>query len=157
MSRNALLIALSFLLLFAAASQPGLSQGTGETSWPGKHAMQLGDHTIAVEIAATDPQRARGLSGRANLAADSGLLFVFPGNDTYGIWMKEMNFAIDIVWISQDLKVIHIAEDVSPATYPEVFMPQRPARYVLEMKAGSARQLGIAIGTVVRLPDVLAK
>jgi uncharacterized membrane protein (UPF0127 family) len=71
--------------------------------------------------------------------------------------MKDMRFAIDIVWISEVLKVVHVAEDVSPATFPEVFTPPEPARYVLELNAASARRLGIEVGTNVKMPAELNK
>lgn len=157
MSRPLFTIFLSLLLLASHASQPGRGASLTERSWPGTHAMQLGARTITVEIAGTGRERTRGLSGRPDLAADSGLLFVYLNSDIYGIWMKEMNFAIDILWISEDLRVIHIAENVSPATYPEVFMSREPARYVLEMKALSARRLGVEVGTPARLPAILTK
>ncbi len=155
MSRTLISLALGFIVLLAAAIAPGSSSAASERSWPGTYTMRLGDRGISVEIANTDEERIRGLSGRRDLAAGSGLLFVFPNEATYGFWMKEMNFAIDILWISADLKVIHIAEDVAPETYPKVFRPSQPARYVLELKAMSARKLGVQVGTPVTLPAVL--
>lgn len=155
MSRTLISLALGFIVLLGAAVPPGNGTGAGERSWPGSYTMRLGDRGIPVEIASTDEQRIRGLSGRRDLAAGSGLLFVFPNEATYGFWMKEMNFSIDIVWISAGLRVIHIAEDVAPATYPKVFRPSQPARYVLELKAMSARKLGVKVGTPVTLPAVL--
>ena len=144
------------LVAFLVLGSGGLAGLGAASSAATIHSMGLGDHEIAVEIAATGQQRVRGLSGRKDLAPGTGLLFVFPGNDLYGIWMKDMNFAIDIMWISQDLRVVTIAENVAPETFPAVYRPAEPARYVLEMKAGSARALGIAAGTAVTLPAGLA-
>ncbi len=157
MSRSHLIVILSFLILAGLGGQPAQSANPGEQSWPGHYTMRLGERTIKVEIAGTRDERVRGLSGRHDLAAGTGLLFVFPGDDTYGIWMKEMNFSIDILWISKDLRIIHIAADVSPRTYPDVFMPSEPARFVLEMPAGSARKMGLKVGTTVTLPAVLSQ
>jgi hypothetical protein len=151
--RSRVLFALAAFLVLGSAGLAGLGASSPA---PAIHSMGLGDHEIAVEIAATDQERMRGLSGRKDLAAGNGLLFVFPGSALHGIWMKDMNFAIDIMWISQDLRVVTIAENVAPESFPAVYRPAAPARYVLELKAGSARVLGIAAGTTVTLPAGLA-
>ena len=155
MSRTLTCLALGFVVLLGASAAPGSRATASERSWPGTYPMRLGDREISVEIANTDEERVRGLSGRRDLPAGSGLLFVFPNEATYGFWMKEMNFSIDILWISAGLKVIHIVEDVAPETYPKVFRPAQPARYVLELQAMGARKLGIKVGTPVTLPAVL--
>ena len=83
------------------------------------------------------------------------MLFIFERSGRYGFWMKEMRFAIDIVWIGEDLRIVHIAADVTPETYPEVFKPPEAARYVLEMPAMSMREMGARPGTTVTLPAPL--
>lgn len=55
-----------------------------------------------------------------------------------------MRINIDIVWANDT--VVTVLHDVSPSTYPEVFYPQTPARYVLELPAGYAAAHGIAEG-----------
>ncbi len=155
MPRSIFLFVLSLFVFAGLGGRPADSAGPGERSWPGIYAMRVGDHPIKVEIAGTNAERVRGLSGRRGLAPGSGLLFVFPASATYGFWMKEMNFPIDIVWISEDLRIIHIAADVSPDTYPKVFTPPSPARYVLEMPAMSMRKMDVKPGTAVTLPAIL--
>ncbi len=155
MPRSIFLFVLSFFVLAGLGGRPADSARAGERSWPGIYAMRVGDHPITVEIAGTTAERVRGLSGRRDLAPGRGLLFIFPASATYGFWMKEMNFPIDIVWISEDLRIVHIAADVSPDTYPKVFRPASPARYVLEMPAMSMREMDLQPGTTVTLPEVL--
>lgn len=105
----------------------------------------VGDTVIAVEVANTPESRVQGLSGRADLAQGSGLLFDFFAPDYYRIWMKDMNFSIDIVW-ANDGRVITVEHDVSPNTFPQNFTSAAPARYVLELPAGYAAMHGIAEG-----------
>ena len=50
--------------------------------------------------------------------------------------MKGMNFPIDIVWITEDMKVIYIKKDAWPESYPETFGPDINAKYILEINAG---------------------
>jgi uncharacterized membrane protein (UPF0127 family) len=103
--------------------------------------------SITVEVADTETLRNQGLSGRSGLAPGQGMLFVFDDDNPAQIWMKDMLFPIDIVWLSADGAVITVTPDVSPDTYPEVFSPAQWARYVLELPAGYAQSHHIAEGT----------
>jgi uncharacterized membrane protein (UPF0127 family) len=110
--------------------------------------ITIGTQSISVEVADTDALRQLGLGGRASLPAGQGMLFVFDHPANWGIWMKDMRFAIDILWVRQDGTVATVARNVSPDTYPEVFYPKTPdALYVIELSAGAAE--GIAEGTKI--------
>ena len=113
--------------------------------------IKVGEVSIQVEVVNTLETRARGLSGRKSLAENMGMLFVFDQSGKYGFWMKDMNFAIDIVWIDEGLQVIGITKEVTPETFPEVFYPPGPVRYVLELPSGKSRDFGIDIDQVVFL------
>lgn len=102
-------------------------------------------------MANTDALRTQGLSGRLSLPDGAGMLFVFDQDDEWGIWMKDMRFSIDIVWIDAEGSVVEVVERATPETYPHVFAPRRPARYVLELPAGYAARNGIAEGIKILL------
>lgn len=104
---------------------------------------------IHAEIADTDALREQGLSDRSSLPADSGMLFVFDTPGQYGFWMKDMDFPLDMVWINADKTVAGVTKDLSPSTYPSVFMPPGPISYVLEINAGSAERFGLISGAIV--------
>jgi uncharacterized membrane protein (UPF0127 family) len=106
-----------------------------------------GTTTIAIGYAITPEAHERGLSGRASLAEGSGLLFVFDRADTYQFWMPDMHFAIDIIWIGEDKRIVDISEGVTPESYPTLFRPRLPARYVLEVNAGDTHRWGWGVGT----------
>lgn len=90
----------------------------------------------------------RGLSGTATLPEDMGMFFVFPADGHHGIWMKQMKYPIDIIWLDSVLKVVHIEEQISPLTFPKTFHPETAARYVLEVPSGFAAHNKIAVGAV---------
>lgn len=102
--------------------------------------------TFPVDLALTPAERTQGLSGRASLKKDTGLFFVFESSDKYGFWMKDMNFSIDILWIDESMKIVHIEPSVSPSTYPKSFVSPVPARFVLELPAGTAKTHKIQMG-----------
>lgn len=137
-----------FFLLSSRTAKPDISPGTGIVS--------IGDLTIPVVLADTPALRERGLSGRASLSQDSGMLFVMDSSDVHAIWMKDMRFPIDIIWIDEFLRIVTITADASPNSYPTVFYPSSPAKYILEVNTGFAREHGISVGDRVSFENALS-
>lgn len=114
----------------------------------------IADDRVQLEITQTTKQRERGLSGRTSLGDADGLLFIFPEVDRHGIWMKEMLFPIDIIWVA-DQKIVDIAPRVPlpPPGTPEseltVYYPRAAANWVIEVPAGTAERRGWKIGDLV--------
>jgi len=108
--------------------------------------VKVNDTVFNVEIADSLEERVKGLSGRENLSENEGLFFIFDIEDEHGIWMPDMNFSIDIVWINSEFKIVSIERNVSPETFPTVFYPQKKAKYVLETPSGT-------IGDNVKIGD----
>lgn len=104
---------------------------------------------IRVEVAESGEEKAQGLSGRNCLDPDSGMLFAYDHSGDYCFWMKDMKFAIDMVWLDDEKKIVTIKDRVSPATYPESFCPSIPARYIVEVAAGQAADYGWQAGTIL--------
>lgn len=113
--------------------------------------IAVGNAPVVVEVAETPVARERGLGGRTSLPQGRGMLFVFDSDAAWGIWMKDMRFAIDIVWLATDGTVVHVERAVAPDTYPTSFKPPMPARYVLELPAGYMAAVGVGVGERVVL------
>lgn len=109
----------------------------------------LGDKTFNVDVAETKYFLEKGLSGRDGLGTDEGMFFIFKKPSNYGFWMKDMKFPIDIIWIGQDFRIVHIEKSVFPNTYPKVFYPNAPSQYVLEVSAGQSEALNLKNGDLV--------
>ena len=110
---------------------------------------ELSGKKIKVELAQTKAEQELGLSGRALLPEDEGLLFVFENSAEHLFWMKDMKFAIDIIWINAEEKVVYIKRSATPDSYPEVFKPTENAKYVLEVSAGFADKNNLKEGDSV--------
>ena len=104
---------------------------------------------IEVELADTPQKRTKGLSVRESLGQNEGMLFIFEKSDYYSFWMKDMNFALDIIWIGEDKKIADIIKNAIPESYPKTFSPREPAKYVLEVNAGYADEYKIEIGNEI--------
>lgn len=125
---------------------------TPRTTPPQENSTSDSPAGFQFEIASTSEARAQGLSGRAEVPPNYGMLFVFGVPDLYGMWMKDMRVPIDIVWLDSAGVVIGIEENISPDTYPETFYPPSPASYVLETRPGEAKAQGWDIGDTIPLP-----
>ena len=113
--------------------------------------VTLQGQTVEVEIARSGPERARGLSGRAGLAPGRGMIFLHERPDLHPYWMKDMRFAIDILWLREG-RVVDVAHRVRPEPPGTAdrdlpsYAPRAPADAVLEVPAGFARLHGWDVG-----------
>jgi len=108
--------------------------------------VYLAGERISVDLALSNEEHAQGLSGRTNLSPNEGLLFVFENPGRYYFWMKGMNFPIDIIWITEDMKVSYIKENALPTDFLETFGPDSDSKYVLEVVAGFSVEHGLKVG-----------
>ena len=111
--------------------------------------LVVGGLVVHAFVADTETLREKGLSGREGLAPNEGMLFVFGEDGRYSFWMKDMQFSIDILWLTSEGKVVYIQHNLSPETYPATYRSPTPARYVLELPAGFAQSHGIHVGDTV--------
>ncbi len=145
-------IAISGVILIAVLA--GAAWFYKTPSEPDHESVVCGGVSLNIEYATTTAALEQGLSGRTNVPDDYGMLFVFSHDDAYGFWMKDMLVPIDIFWLDSNGRIVSIARDVSPATYPSVFYPEVPARYVLETAAGFAEAHLMATGTPCELKNI---
>ncbi len=140
---------------FYYAAQRAQPQESMQTSSTPTQSVTIGSVTLQVEVESTEAKREQGLSGRTSLADGTGMLFVFDHPSVYGFWMKDMNFAIDMIFADTNGKIITIAHDASPDSYkqnpPKVFYPSMPVLYVLEVPAGFTRSHSIAEGMTLQI------
>lgn len=109
--------------------------------------VKIGDGVFNLRVADDIDERTRGLGGVQTLAPNAGMLFIFPQDDFYAIWMKDMLIPIDILWLSESREVIDLRTYVSPNSFPAIFTPKTPARFVVELSSGSTKMFGIKIGS----------
>lgn len=116
--------------------------------------LRLGDGVFQARIADSPAEREKGLSGTSQLGQDQALLFIYDTDEKWSIWMKDMNYAIDIVWLDKSKKVVYIVKNADPESYPrENFSPNEPARYVVEFAAGTVDKKTINIGDVAKFDE----
>lgn len=134
---------LSLVLLMLAAT--GYAAAVPRASAP---AVGLHGHRFSTELATDEASREQGLMMRPKLAADHSMLFIFPDTQPRWFWMKNTLIPLDILYFDANRKLVSMQLDVPPCkadpcpSYPS----DAPARYVLELAAGTARRIGVEHG-----------
>ena len=103
-----------------------------------------------MKVAKTQAERLKGLSGTSSLANDSGMLFDFGQSGDWQIWMKDMNYPMDILWTDNNGTVLGKSK-MPPQSYPEVFSINKPSYYVIELNNGEIAKQNIANSTKVKI------
>jgi hypothetical protein len=110
-------------------------------------------HVVAVEVARTEVERARGLMDRRELAPDAGMLFLFGETAEHPFWMKNTLIPLDMLFLSEDGHVNGIVERAIPGDLTGR-TAGGPSRYILEVNGGWAAAHGVAPGDRVRFENV---
>ncbi len=93
-----------------------------------------------------------GLMYKESIRSDECMLFNFDYDAEHGIWMKNMIFPIDVVWLDSKMRIVHIKRDIQPCRKTfgcRTYYAGKKNRFVVEFKAGTARKLGLKIGDSV--------
>ncbi|HET6602808.1 MAG TPA: DUF192 domain-containing protein [Xanthomonadaceae bacterium] len=120
--------------------------------------VELAGERFCVEIADDDAERTRGLMFRDRLPASHGMLFVFEHEAPQSFWMMNTRIPLDILYfdagqrlVSGSLRTPPCASGVRCPGYPST----GPAKYVLELNAGTAERLGVVPGDELTFgPDI---
>ena len=136
----------------AEAQEDRLDFARGEIALVGiNDGTNDGRAVIAVEFARNEAERRQGLMYREELAAGTGMLFIFAGEGMHGFWMKNTLIALDMVFFDSAGRFVSLHRDVPPLTLASR-QSSGPAQYVLELNAGEAKQRGIGPETWLVLP-----
>jgi uncharacterized protein len=111
--------------------------------------------TVDVEIARTPAEQERGLMYRRDLAADAGMIFVFPAEAEHAFWMKNTFIPLDMIFIADGGAVVGIVESAEPMTTTPRTV-HKPSRYVLEVNGGWSAAHAVKPGDLARLEDISA-
>ncbi len=108
-------------------------------------------HSFQVELAIRREQFGRGLMFRREMAKDAGMLFVLRRPQTINMWMKNTYLPLDMLFLDSKGEIVKIAERTVPLS-TELIPSSRPVKGVLEVNAGTAERLGLAVGDRVLHP-----
>jgi len=96
-----------------------------------------GTWVVAVEIARSAEERARGLMHRRDLPRDHGMLFIFEESADHTFWMRDTPLSLDMIFLGDDRSVVGVVANAEPRT-DTMRSVGKPSRYVLEVAGGEA-------------------
>lgn len=116
--------------------------------------VMINKKTFVVDVAKSDYDKAKGLSIYDKLPENKGMIFIFNSPDYYAFWMKDMKFAIDIIYI-RDNKIVDIYQNVAyPKTQDEelkIIKPKEKSDKVLEINANLSNKYNLKKGDFVKI------
>jgi uncharacterized protein len=114
--------------------------------------VTVGGVNLITSLSTTPDAQSKGLAIRDSLNENEGMLFIFETPQKYSFWMKDMKFPIDIIWINQDGKIVHIEKDLPPCVFllpcPS-YAPKDDSLYVLEVVSNFTNKFNINVGDPV--------
>jgi len=123
--------------------------------------IKIDNVVLEVQIADTDPLRTRGLMFQEELSFDEGMIFVFEGEERRSIWMRNMQFSLDILWLDIEGNILHIEKNVPPcktaletATCPSYKGDNKLAKYVLEVTSGFVDEYSITENSKLEIVSI---
>lgn len=106
-------------------------------------------------VADTPLKKMIGLMYRSALRSTECMLFTYNMKGRYGIWMRNMRFPIDILWVDERLKIVDMAENL-PACASlgcKVYKPSAPALHFVEFPAGTIRRCRALLGQKISISE----
>ncbi len=114
--------------------------------------VTVGGVNLITSLSTTPDAQSKGLAIRDSLNENEGMLFIFETPQKYSFWMKDMKFPIDIIWINQDGKIVHIEKNLPPCVFllpcPS-YAPNDDSLYVLEVVSNFTNKFDINVGDSV--------
>lgn len=144
---------LKFFLVLIFVVFLALSAGFLLQSKSKKKPITINGHALNISVADTEALREKGLSGKASMGENEGMLFIFPSPGKYAFWMKGMKISLDFIWI-KDKKVAQITSDAKaepnlPESNLTRYVSNEEIDSVLEVNAGWAAKNKIKVGDAV--------
>jgi uncharacterized membrane protein (UPF0127 family) len=104
--------------------------------------IKIDNDTIKVEVARSPEERQRWLMFRDNpIPMDSAMLLVYEKSDLYALWLINIHYNLDLIWLDENGHVTHTKKnaqicmnpfDASQCTYKNT----SPAKYVIAASSG---------------------
>jgi len=129
----------------------------------GTYATTIAGKPFALKISSSAATRERGLGGITDIPADGGMIFVFGAPAMQSFWMYDCVTDMDIVYLD-GLGYVTAMHTMTkePLRRPDESVQQygarlkrytsnMPAQYVIELRAGRAKELGLKVQQKIEL------
>lgn len=139
------------ILILTFFAGEGLAETVDYQLQPGYVQLQGKQQKIPVAVADNRIERAVGLMYREKLEAGHGMLFVFDSEGEHKVWMKNVQFPLDVLFISAGGNVVSLLKNLAPCQKEpcQIYGPEAPAKYMLEINAGFIDREAVKVGDLI--------
>jgi uncharacterized membrane protein (UPF0127 family) len=109
--------------------------------------------TVEVAVADDDLSRSEGLMDVHNLPSDSGMLFIFEGDQPRSFWMANTPLSLDILFANSEMEIVRIHRNTPPYSHEQI-RSELPAKYVVEVNAGYTLRHDITEGMRISISNL---
>jgi uncharacterized membrane protein (UPF0127 family) len=105
--------------------------------------LNVGGRVFTVSVVVSPEARRQGLSGKPQLPSGTGVLFVFETLSYQSMWMPDMKFPLDIVWLDENFHIVNITYNATPCASRDdcpSYSSAHLVKYAIEMTAGEANK-----------------
>jgi len=117
--------------------------------------QKIASENFSLELANNTFLLAKGLSGRRELCANCGMIFIFPFEATQTFWMKDTLIPLDMIFTNQDGQITDIYTASPEPGLSDfqltLYQSTSPAKYVIELNAGLSKKLNLKKGDSIKL------
>lgn len=104
---------------------------------------------LDIEFAQSEYETQTGLMYRKDMEDHQGMLFIFEDERMHSFYMKNTEFALDIIYIKADSTIASFQENAQPFNEAGL-SSQVPIQYVLEVNAGLAEKWLLEVGDKIK-------
>ncbi len=110
--------------------------------------VKINDVDLNLEIADDEISRSRGLMFVDDLEDNKGMMFFFEDEDIRYFWMKNVLISLDMLFVSSDLEIVGILENVPPCKNEncDTYSIDYPSKYVIEVNGGWVDENNVEVG-----------
>lgn len=108
--------------------------------------VSINGNPLRLTLLLNDEERASGYMFRNEPLSGEGLMFVFPIQKEHSFWMKNVDFDLDIIGLSETLDVVYVGR---LKANDETSHPVPHSRYVIETKVGWCQENDVQVGDFV--------
>lgn len=125
-----------------------------------KGTVRVDNSVITVEVADSPAERQRWLTFRQDmLPQDTALLIKYDEADLHEIWMLNIQFNLDLLWLDSDGNVVYMKQDVPPCgnvveTVSCTYKPTSKALYVMAADAGFIKSHNFVQGSKMTIISI---
>jgi hypothetical protein len=117
--------------------------------------FRVNDRVIKLEVARTVQERRIGLMNRPRIVPDRGMGFAVSPPRDVEIWMKQMRFPIDIIFLRNGrIKAIQLQALPCQTKVCPTYQAGTPVDQVIELAAGQANNLDLKVGDLLTITQI---